>query len=360
MKQKILETIKKYNLIKENDSIVIGVSGGPDSICLLHILNELKQELNFKIYVAHINHMIRKEADMETEYVKDFCDKIGIECFIKRIDVIKIAEESKKGTEETGRNERYKFFNEILEKTNSNKIATAHNNNDKAETIIMNILRGSGTLGLKGIEAIRDNKFIRPLINTTREEIEEYCIKENLNPKIDESNNENIYTRNKVRNIVIPYIKQEFNPNIIKTINRLSEVITEENEYLNNITAQTFNEICVGAGLVPAQQNKNATGHIVNDVGGVPLRDPHVEEITQNKQIILDLKQFNNLELVIKRRLILYTINKLLGTTEGIEKINIDDIIKLCANNIGNKYLMPTKNIKILVKKGKIFFIALN
>lgn len=331
MKQKILETIKKYNLIQENDSIVIGVSGGPDSICLLHILNELKSELNFKIYVAHINHMIRKEADEETEYVQEFCNKLGIECYIKRIDVVKIANNLKRGTEETGRQIRYQFFNEILEKTKSNKIATAHNNNDKVETILMNILRGSGTSGLKGIEAIRDNKYIRPLIEVTREEVEEYCKENKLNPKIDKSNKENIYTRNKVRNIVIPYIKKEFNPNIIKTINRLSEVITEENEYLEKITKQKFKEICIDIS------------YIKTEVG--------------IKQIVLDLKKFNNLELVIKRRVILYTINELLGNTVGIEKVNIDDIIKLCSNNIGNKYLKPIKNLKVLVKKSKIFLL---
>lgn len=330
MKQKILQTIKKYNLIENEDSIVIGVSGGPDSICLLHILNELKNELNFKIYVAHINHMIRKEADEETEYVKNFCKKIGVECYIKRIDVIKIANNLKRGTEETGRQIRYEFFNEILEKTASNKIATAHNNNDKAETILMNILRGSGVSGLKGIEAQRDNKFIRPLIEMSREEIETYCEENKLEPRIDKSNNENIYTRNKVRNIVIPYIKQEFNPNILKTINRLSEVATEESEYLNKVTVEAFNKVCLTVDAI------------------------------ENSTITLDLKRFNNLELVIKRRLILYTINELLSTTEGIEKINIDDIIKLCNNNIGNKYLKPIKNLKILVKKSKIFFIAEN
>lgn len=330
MKQKILQTIKKYNLIENGDSIVIGVSGGPDSICLLHILNELKNELNFKIYVAHINHMIRKEADEETEYVKNFCKKIGVECYIKRIDVIKIANNLKRGTEETGRQIRYEFFNEILEKTASNKIATAHNNNDKAETILMNILRGSGVSGLKGIEAQRDNKFIRPLIEMSREEIETYCEENKLEPRIDKSNNENIYTRNKVRNIVIPYIKQEFNPNILKTINRLSEVATEESEYLNKVTVEAFNKVCLTVDAI------------------------------ENSTITLDLKRFNNLELVIKRRLILYTINELLSTTEGIEKINIDDIIKLCNNNIGNKYLKPIKNLKILVKKSKIFFIAEN
>lgn len=329
MKEKVLKTIKKYNLIEKGDSIVIGVSGGPDSISLLNILNELKNEIGFKIYVAHINHMIREEADSETKYVQEFCKKLQIECFTERIDVIKIANELKKGTEETGRSLRYKFFDEILQKTNSNKIATAHNNNDKVETIIMNILRGSGTSGLKGIEAIRENKFIRPLIETTREEIEEYCEINNLNPKIDKSNNENIYTRNKIRNIVIPYIKKEFNPNIIKTINRLSEVATEENDYLEKIAKEIFEQI-----------------EITNN-----------KEETQNA-ILLDLKKFNNLELVIKRRIILYTINKLLLSIEGIEKVNIDDIIKLCNNNIGNKYLSPIKKLKVLVKKGKIFFIA--
>ena len=340
MKQQVLDTIKKYNLIENGDSIVIGVSGGPDSICLLHILNKLKNQIGFNIYVAHINHMIRKEADEETEYVKKFCENLGIDCFIKRIDVVKIANNLKRGTEETGRQIRYEFFNEILKKTNSNKIATAHNNNDKIETIIMNVLRGSGTAGLKGIEAIRENKYIRPLIDVSREEIEEYCLNNNLNPKIDKSNNENIYTRNKIRNIVIPYIKKEFNPNIIKTLNRLSEVATEENEYLNKITQETFNKIYVGTAISRPQVDKSMN--------------------LEGKHIALALKQFNNLELVIKRRIILYTINKLLGTTEGIEKINIDDIIKLCTKNIGNKYLMPIKKIKVLVKKGKIFFIAVN
>ena len=245
LKENVIDTIKRYNLIKSGDSIVIGVSGGPDSICLLHILNELKQELNFNIYVAHVNHLIRKEAGEETEYVQEFCKRLRIECFVKKIDVQKEAKDLKRGTEETGRKVRYEFFDEILEKTKSNKIATAHNNNDKVETIIMNILRGSGTSGLKGIEPIREGKFIRPLIEIEREEIENYCIENKLEPKIDKSNNENIYTRNKIRNVVIPYIKQEFNPNITKTINRLSEVISEENEYLDKITEKIFNEILI-------------------------------------------------------------------------------------------------------------------
>ena len=141
--------------------------------------------------------------------------------------------------------------------------------------------------------------------------------------KSNETNKENIYTRNKVRNVVIPYIKKEFNQNIIKTINRLSIVATEENDYLMKITKQEY-------------------ANISNIENGI---------------ITLDLKRFNNLELVIKRRLILYTINEAIHTTNGIEKVNLDDIVKLCSNNIGNKYLTPIKEIKIYVKKGKVYFI---
>lgn len=323
LEEEVLKTIKDNSLINEGDKIVIGVSGGPDSICLLHLLNNLKDTLKITIYVAHINHSIREVADMETKYVQDFCKKIGVECFVKKEDILSLAKKQKKGTEEVGRQVRYSFFDEVLEKTNSNKIATAHNSNDRAETVILNILRGSGISGLKGIEAIRDQKYIRPLINTDRESIEKYCEENNLEPKIDETNKENIYTRNKVRNVVIPYIKKEFNQNIIKTINRLSTVATEENDYLMKITKQEYANI----------------SNIENDI------------------ITLDLKRFNNLELVIKRRLILYTINEAIHTTNGIEKVNLDDIVKLCSNNIGNKYLTPIKEIKIYVKKGKVYFI---
>ena len=323
LKEEVLKTIETYNLIEMNDKIVIGVSGGPDSICLLHVLYALKEKLGIEIVVAHVNHMLRDVADLETEYVQNFCKKLGIECYVKKADILEISKTQKKGTEEVGRQVRYDFFDEVAKKTNSNKIATAHNSNDRAETVILNILRGSGLSGLKGIEPIRDNKYIRPLINTDRQDIENYCNDNKLEPKYDKTNNENIYTRNKVRNTVIPYIKKEFNPNIIKTINRLSSLATEENEYLQAITKQEFKNLLI--------------------------------EKTEN--IILDLHKFNSLNLVIKRRLILYTINEVLHTTNGIEKVNIDDIIKLCKNNIGNKYLMPIKEIKVYVKKGKIYFI---
>ena len=326
MKKKVLEIIKKYNLIKNGDKIVIGVSGGPDSITLLNLLLEIKKDktYDFEVVVCHVNHMIREEAVEDEEYVFMFCRKYNVEFYSKKVEIEKLAKESKIGTEEAGRIERYQFFNEVLEKTNSNKIATAHTANDNAETVLMNIIRGSGTSGLKGIEPKRDN-IIRPLIEITREEIEEYCSINKLNPRIDKSNYENIYTRNKIRNLLIPYIKENFNPNIIEGINRLSDLSKLENEYFEKQTSKVFENILI-------EKKKN--------------------------EIILDLKKFNLQETVIKSRLVLYTINILFGTRSGMEKKHIEDIIKLCNNNIGNKFLIPNKKVKILVKNKKIFFIA--
>jgi tRNA(Ile)-lysidine synthase len=266
-KKEIEETEKKYDALKKADD---------------DYLNALRDNINKR----------RAARDKEDSY-KD------------------LAKKEKRGIEETGRKIRYEFFDEIANKIGAKKIVTAHNNNDKVETIIMNILRGSGTSGLKGFLAIRNQKYIRPLIECKREEIEKYCIENNLNPKFDKSNNDNTYIRNKIRNIVIPYIKKEFNPNILNTINRLSEVVEEEDIYINKIVEEKYEELILESDI-------------------------------KKEQIILDLKKFNNLELVIKRKLILYTINELLGTTDGIEKVNIDDIIKLCSNNIGNKFLKPT------------------
>lgn len=329
LEEKVMKTINKYNMIKNGDKVVIGVSGGPDSMSLLNILNNLKEKLNIKIYVAHINHMIREEANEETEYVRKFCNKLGIDFFAKKIKVEEEAKKLKIGTEEAGRIIRYAFFEEIANMVGANKIATAHNSNDNAETVLMNIIRGTSVSGLKGIEKVRDGKFIRPIIECNRDEIEEYCKEQNLDPRYDKSNKENIYTRNKIRNLLIPYLQKEFNPNIIEGINRLSYIAAEEERFLNNIVENEYENI-----LISVNNNE------------------------KNDTIILNLKEFNKLDYVIKSKLILYTISKIYGKTTGIEKIHIDDIIKLCKNNIGNKYLTPKKGLKIYVKKGKIFFIV--
>ena len=261
MEQAVLKTIEKYNLIDAGDKIVLGVSGGPDSLFMLDILNKIKEQLQIEIIVAHVNHMIRVEADEEEQFVKAFCEEIGVDFYSKRIEVEKYANNNKIGIEEAGRKIRYEFFEEICNKVGANKIAIAHNKNDKVETIIMHALRGSGISGLQGIQP-KTNKIIRPIIEIERQDIEKYCKQQNLEPRIDKSNFDNTYTRNRIRNIVIPYIKEEFNPNILETMTRLSEVITEENAFLNKLVEIEYKKIVLG---------------------------------TTEQQISLDLKKFNHI-----------------------------------------------------------------
>lgn len=332
IRKKILETINKYNLIEKGDKIVLGVSGGPDSITMLYILNEFSKILNFEIIVAHINHGIRDEAVIDEKYVEEWCKKYYIPCYTLNCKVKDIAKDLKLGIEEAGRKVRYDFFDEICKKTGANKIAIAHNKNDNCETIIMNVLRGSGSKGLCGIEP-KQGKYIRPLIEIERKDIEDFCKIEKLEPRIDKTNFENEYTRNKIRNIVIPYIVKEFNPNIINSLERLSKIMIEQEEYINEEVIKQYKNVLI-------------------------------DEIKNNENeyniIVFNIKKFNSLAKIIEKKVILYAIQKLFGTTKRIEKVHLEDIIKLCNNNIGNKYLTPNKNIKIVIKNKQIHICKIN
>ena len=322
MENFVLDYIKKNNLIRENDKILVAVSGGPDSICLLNILYNIKERLKIELYVAHVNHLIRKEAKSDAEFVKEFCDSKDIEFFYKECDVKEKAQTEKISTEEAGRNARYEFFEEIANKYSINKIAIGHNKNDLAETLIMNILRGTGTQGLKAI-LNKNGKYIRPLLDVDREKIEEYCEKNNLKPRIDLTNFENNYTRNKIRNIVIPYVKKEFNPNIVETLTRLSQIATEEQDFINLEVEKAYKKILLSE---------------------------------ESENIKISGKKFVEIHTAIQKRTILYIINRLFGNTKQIEKKHIEDIIKLINKNIGNKYLTPNKNLKVSIKKGIVEF----
>ena len=217
-------------MFSEGDKVIVAVSGGPDSISLLHLLHSVKEELHISLVVAHINHCLRgDESDKDEAYVKEICKELKIQHYVRRADIHSIAEKNCVSCETAGREVRYEFFSELLKELNADKIALAHNANDQAETVLMRIMRGTGMEGLVGIKPIRDKIFIRPLINIKREDIEKYCLENHLEPRLDKSNMENIYNRNKVRLELIPYIQENFNKDIISTINRLSSTINKDN-----------------------------------------------------------------------------------------------------------------------------------
>jgi tRNA(Ile)-lysidine synthase len=226
--QKVENNIKKYNLIKEKDSILIGLSGGPDSVMLLHALIKIQNSLDFQIYASHINHLYRgDDAYKDEDFVRQLCEDKGIKLYIKRQNASILAKEKKITEEEAGREIRYGFFNEILEELGGGLIATAHNKNDQAETLLQRVIRGTGIEGLTGMDYKQEN-IIRPILNIDKEEILKYLNKNNLEYCIDKTNEQPIYGRNKIRLELIPYIEKNFNKNLQDTLFRMSENMKDD------------------------------------------------------------------------------------------------------------------------------------
>ena len=228
--REILNINKKYNLIENNDTIVVGFSGGPDSVFLVEMLKKLQYFFNFKIYLVHINHLLRGEdADSDENFSFEYAKKNNLEIFIKRIPVKEIAKEIGKTLEEVGREERYKFFSEIYEKVGANKVATAHNKDDQIETFLFRLIRGTSLQGLEGIK-IKNNNIIRPISEIYKKDILEYLNKNEIQYKIDKTNFENEFTRNSIRLDLIPFIEERYNIKFKDKIFSLIEEIRENNQ----------------------------------------------------------------------------------------------------------------------------------
>lgn len=257
MKKKFLKTIKDHKLIERGDHIVLGLSGGPDSVCLLYLLLGIMEEYDLTIHPIHVNHCFRnEEADRDQEFVKELCLNLDLDFKCLKIDCAKIATDDGITSEEAGRKVRYREFNnkanELLSSgisKKSIKIATAQNANDQAETILFRIMRGTGMEGLKGIPYIRNNEdgfeIIRPILDIKREEIEGYLQKNEINYVTDSTNLEPLYSRNKIRLNLLPLMETQFNPNIIETLKRLSESASSDQEFINTFRDEVYDKILV-------------------------------------------------------------------------------------------------------------------
>ncbi len=307
MIDRVLKTIKDHSMFTPGDKVIAAVSGGPDSICLLHILNILKSSLNIGLIAAHVNHGLRgEEADGDEEYARKVCDSFGVPFFSRKTDITVLAAKKGISLELAGREARYDFFNELLSEHKADKIALAHNANDQAETILMRIIRGTGLEGLVGIKPVRDGVFVRPLIQICRHDIENYCNKNNLKLRIDRTNLDNIYTRNKVRLDLIPFIEENFNKDFINTLNRMSDILKKDNEYLEFVSGEVFERSC---------------------------------ELKKDR-IVIKKEAFSEKEAILAR-VIRVCINKLAGNINNIEKVHIYDIIKLHNHSTGKHIELP-------------------
>jgi len=323
---KIENNIKKYNLIVPKDKIIVGVSGGPDSIMLFTALLQLKPKYDFEFIVAHVNHMIREEAGMDENLVREICAKNGIEIHVLTIDVLNEAKAQKISTEECGRNIRYEFFNKLIKDTGANKIAVAHNLGDNAETIFMNIIRGTGLSGLTGMDYSNGN-VIRPMLNIDKKDILGYLDKNNISYAIDKTNYTNDYTRNYIRNELITRLR-EINPNILNTIDRMKDNLKQDENVLNKYTKTLAEQIILKK---------------------------------EDNELLLNVKLFKMKDEEIKPRIIRYILNELLNTLQGIEQVHIEDICELFNKCItGKKYIIGKKFHKDILKNKKAKCVKVN
>lgn len=296
MKKKVVEGIGKYGLIESGDNVLIGVSGGPDSMALFYVLMEICEEFPFSIYIAHVNHGVRGvEADADEAFVKGEALRHGIPYYSRRIDMDGYARKHKISSEDAGRILRYKFFREIISTLENGKIAVAHNKNDQAETLMMRFMRGTGIDGLKGMEYINGD-IIRPLLDITRLEIEDYIRKNKIKTRLDRTNLEPIYNRNKIRLELIPYIEDNFNPNIIETLWRTSSTAYRDSSFLQEYSYEKYKQVV---------------------------------KFESKDSIVLHRLKYLHVHEAIRFRIIRHCIENLPGGLKGITQTHISSVVEL-------------------------------
>jgi tRNA(Ile)-lysidine synthase len=236
--ERVKEFIKKNSLLTENETVVVAVSGGPDSLCLLHMLNLLSCGYKLKLVVAHLNHCLRPEAKAEEYAVGKIAAALSLPFETRAVDIQKRKKDLRLSEEETGRLERYRFLVEVADKYGAARIALGHHLDDQAETVLLNVIRGTGVDGLAGIMAKSKRGrilLIRPLLTLRRSEIEAYCREHNLQPFTDSSNLKTDYTRNKVRLELIPHLEKMYNPRIREALFGLASLAADDRIFLRKL-----------------------------------------------------------------------------------------------------------------------------
>ncbi len=242
--EQVKRTIDQYHLLEKGDRLIIGVSGGMDSMVLLHVLNTLRKIFNISLIVAHVNHGLRPaESEEEAKLVQKESERLGCPFEYGEFDVKEFQKMTGLSLQDAARKIRFQFFQTLLEKYDAHKVALGHNADDQVETFLLNLFRGSGLRGLKGMLPIRDGRVIRPLLEVWRSDIESFAIRHGVPYLIDSSNLQRKYLRNKIRLDLIPFIEKEYFPNVKTTINKISKILREENDCLESQTEKVYQRI---------------------------------------------------------------------------------------------------------------------
>jgi len=335
LETRVIDFIQQHNLILSGEIVVVGVSGGADSVCLLHILARWQRRLDIKLHIAHLNHQLRGvESEADAKYVASLAGKLDIPITIGKRDVAAYKAERNCSTEEAARELRYDFLAKVADDIGANRVAIGHTRDDQVETILMHILRGTGTSGLRGLEPYSPFPFrhsdlpfghsdfpschsepkaknrtlvvIRPLLNVTREETLNYCQKHQLKPRIDSSNLSLSFFRNRFRLELLPLLR-EYNPGVDQALLRLAEIAGSDTSYLEQQTFQLWDEV--------ARREEDA--------------------------ISLDKAKIVALPIALQRQLLRLAIARLVGDTRDIEANHIEAIRSLLSKPVGKRTSLP-------------------
>ncbi|MFW5982045.1 MAG: tRNA lysidine(34) synthetase TilS [Halanaerobiaceae bacterium] len=318
--------IKENDLINKGESLILGVSGGPDSLVMLDLFAHLSTDYNLDIVVFHLNHMFRKEASDEAEYVRKLAKDYGFSSVIESFDVPAYIKMKGLSPEEGARKARFNILSKISKKLAIKKVALAHNKDDQVETVFLNVIRGTGLKGLTGIDlkvGYEDFLLIHPLLFFSRKEIERYCLEQSLNPVRDPSNQESNYTRNKLRNNIIPYIEREINPAVKDLVYRMASNLAEEEAYIDNMAHEYFLR-----NIIEREQGR----------------------------IALSLTFLKNESAVIRKRILKKAVESLQGHAMDLYAVHYDLFDNLVSAARTGKSLELKDDIKVRISYEKIVF----
>ncbi|MCK5696250.1 MAG: tRNA lysidine(34) synthetase TilS [Desulfobacula sp.] len=322
----IVKTIFDYNMIDQKDTVLAAVSGGPDSVALVLSLLALKEKHTLKLGIAHLNHLLRGEESLRDEtFVKKLADKLALPFHDGQKDVKAYAKKYRLSIEEAGREARYHFLNQITKNHGYTKIALGHNKDDNAEMVLMNLLRGAGPKGLSGIPPIRDNRYIRPLIRVSKAEILAFLKRKKQAYVFDSSNKDMKYLRNNIRYKLIPHLQSEYNPEIIDALDRLSNILKQEEDFWDAETKLQFNHCLIKAN---------------------------------NSSIVFSKTLLSNLHPALLNRVLRRAVKQIKKDLKRIFLTHINDIIEFCFNispgislDLPGQIRVYKKNDTIIIKK---------
>ena len=335
--KRIRDTIRRHNLIEKGDNVILGLSGGPDSVCLFHVLQGMAGEMDLSIYPVHVNHQFRPgAAEEDQKYVEELCAAAGLTARVFTVDCSAMAEKLGMTSEEAGRKARYDAFFEVAaeaaEKGHSVKIAVGHNANDQAETVLFRILRGTGMDGIAGMAYEREERrdggtfpVVRPLLDTWREEVEAYCEEYDLKPVTDHTNTEELYARNKLRLDLIPYIEGKYNGNFQEGLVRMAKIAAADKEYFWEETSRAFLMLRTPEGLTLSEEASEA--------------------------VTLDWRGLANCHEALRHRIILKAFDEI-GLTQDITAERLEAADKIILGNVGGKTVEFPHGYSLSVGKG--------